>query len=352
MTPQEKADLVELRSHSPKPYLRERASALLQVAEGASGLWVAQNGLLQERDPDSIYSWLDRYEEEGITGLPIREGRGRKPAYESEASCAEEAKEQIQRVLVQSPQRYGLAGNRWNLDFIRRAVGWLTDCTKAGAWQILKRLGFSRQQALSFIRSPDPFFQLKVRAISQAFSRALWHPEKVVVLFQDEMSYERQPDTATTWGLTGETQPRVQRATTGNQLTRIGAAMDAITGQLFYLQTSKFGVDKMQTLYQLIRHSYDQPSIFVVQDNWHNVHNHPAVLQTAQDLDITPLFLPTYASWLNPIEKLWRWLRQDVLYNHALAHDLAALRGSVINFLDQFAFGSDDLLHYCGLLPK
>ncbi|MBE2197018.1 MAG: transposase, partial [Anaerolinea sp.] len=39
-------------------------------------------------------------------------------------------------------------------------------------------------------------------------------------------------------------------------------------------------------------------------------------------MTIAPLFLPTYASWLNPIEKLWRWLRADVLYNHDLAHDL------------------------------
>ena len=27
---------------------------------------------------------------------------------------------------------------------------------------------------------------------------------------------------------------------------------------------------------------------------------------------IEPVWLPTYAPWLNPIEKLWRWLRQEV----------------------------------------
>ncbi len=55
---------------------------------------------------------------------------------------------------------------------------------------------------------------------------------------------------------------------------------------------------------------------------------------------------------MNPIEKLWRWLRADELYNHDLAHDLPALRASVADFLDQFLCGSDDLLHYCGLLPN
>lgn len=71
-----------MRDHAEKPYLRERASALLQVANGRSGRWVAHNGLLRPRQADTIYKWLDRYEAEGIDGLTIRDGRGRKAAYE------------------------------------------------------------------------------------------------------------------------------------------------------------------------------------------------------------------------------------------------------------------------------
>ena len=82
LTTEEKADLIELRDHADKPYLRERASAILQVADGHSGRWVALNGLLKQRQPDAVYRWLDRYEAEGIEGLTIREGRGRPPAYE------------------------------------------------------------------------------------------------------------------------------------------------------------------------------------------------------------------------------------------------------------------------------
>ena len=71
-----------MRDHAHKPYLRERASAILQVAKGRSGRWVALNGLLRQRKPDTVYGWLDRYEADGIEGLPIDEGRGRKAAYE------------------------------------------------------------------------------------------------------------------------------------------------------------------------------------------------------------------------------------------------------------------------------
>ena len=65
---------------------------------------------------------------------------------------------------------------------------------------------------------------------------------------------------------------------------------------------------------------------------------------------IEPVWLPTYAPWLNPIEKLWRWLKQAVLKLHRLAEDWQAARDRVRQFLDQFAHGSPRLLEYVGLL--
>lgn len=75
------------------------------------------------------------------------------------------------------------------------------------------------------------------------------------------------------------------------------------------------------------------------------------VLATADELDIIPVYLPTYSSWLNPIEKLWRWLKADVLRGHEFAHNPYLLRQVVAEFLDQFANGSSALLRYVGLLP-
>jgi transposase len=80
-TEEEKAELEMVRDKHPKAYLREKAGALLKIATGLSPHQVAREGLLKSRDPDSIYSWLDRYEAEGIKGLLVRDGRGRKPAF-------------------------------------------------------------------------------------------------------------------------------------------------------------------------------------------------------------------------------------------------------------------------------
>lgn len=77
----QRTELETLRDSAPQPYLRERAAALLKIADGMPAAHVARSGLLRSRDPDTIYAWLDRYQREGVAGLTVRPGRGRKPAF-------------------------------------------------------------------------------------------------------------------------------------------------------------------------------------------------------------------------------------------------------------------------------
>jgi hypothetical protein len=80
--------LEEIRDHHLKPYMRERASALLKIADGASVNWVAQHGLLKPRKYAQVLDWLTRYEQDGVAGLGIRPGRGRKPVFPPRGSDA------------------------------------------------------------------------------------------------------------------------------------------------------------------------------------------------------------------------------------------------------------------------
>ena len=80
LTENQRQELVRVRDHDPRPYVRERGAAILKIAEGQSPHRVAQSGLLKPRDPDTIYAWLDRYEAEGVAGLiahPHGGSRGR-----------------------------------------------------------------------------------------------------------------------------------------------------------------------------------------------------------------------------------------------------------------------------------
>ena len=79
-------ELEELRDHAAKPYLRERAAAILKIAQGRSGRETALHGLLKSHWQDTIYEWVQRYRAEGKAGLEIKSGRGRKPAFSPSVS--------------------------------------------------------------------------------------------------------------------------------------------------------------------------------------------------------------------------------------------------------------------------
>jgi hypothetical protein len=72
--------------HHPKPYVRERAAALLKLADGQLYSFVARYGLLKPHSPDTLHDWVERYKQEGISGLVVRAGAGRKPAFSPCAS--------------------------------------------------------------------------------------------------------------------------------------------------------------------------------------------------------------------------------------------------------------------------
>lgn len=81
LEPAEVLTLQEMLKAHPKPYMRERAAAILKVHGGLSGREVALHRLNQRHAPDTIYDWIHSYLREGIAGLQIKPGRGRKPAF-------------------------------------------------------------------------------------------------------------------------------------------------------------------------------------------------------------------------------------------------------------------------------
>jgi len=86
LSKQQREELIDVRDRHEKPYMRERAAAVLKVAgppgkEGQSARQVALNGLLRERRPNTVRSWIHAWREEGIDGFVVEEGRGQKPAF-------------------------------------------------------------------------------------------------------------------------------------------------------------------------------------------------------------------------------------------------------------------------------
>jgi transposase len=73
--------LSRTRDHHEKPYMRVKAAAILKVASGESMRAVALHGLLKPVAEETVRQWIDTYLSEGIAGLLVKPGRGRKPAF-------------------------------------------------------------------------------------------------------------------------------------------------------------------------------------------------------------------------------------------------------------------------------
>jgi transposase len=255
-----------------------------------------------------------------------------------------------QRAVAATPA--GPPPSRWTLRAIRATFARWEGLTLPGVWRALRRLGLGVRSAAVQQYSPDPDYLAKEAHLLACLREAAAAPDEVVALFLDEMGYARWPEPAPDWGPAAPApRPVAARAGSKQRLWRVIGALDAVTGQVDYADNYIIGRERVSAFYRHLDQRYARARrIYVIQDNW-SIHAHPDVLATVAALPrCEPVWLPTYAPWLNPIEKLWRWLKGDVLKQHRLAADWPALRGRVRAFLDQFAAGSTALLRYVGLL--
>ncbi len=254
------------------------------------------------------------------------------------------------------------------------ASDWLRVRTLPGLCQVLRHLKVHWKRARAHVHSPDLDYVAKLASIRLQLRGMEINREQLAFVFQDEFTFYRQPGLAYAYEAAGHYQPIAELGWKSNYAWRIAATLDAWTGRVIYAHAKCFDRSHLVAFYQKLVTAYPlATSIAMAQDNW-PVHFHPDVQAALQpqswewplhlpanwstqpgpqakhlDLPIRIHMLPTYASWTNPIEKLWRLLKQEVLHLHRFGDDWLALKAAVINFLDQFASGSQDLLRYVGL---
>jgi len=291
-------------------------------------------------------------------------------------------------LVRQDPHLYDHQRARWTLASLRATCstfGWwrLASLSLAGLWQLLHRLGIVYKRARSYIHSPDSNYFEKLTDVEKAMYQAKDNPGQIVTLFMDQVTVWLQPTVATAYDQSGHHQPLARLSPHSNLQTRVVGGLDSLTAQVVYMR-GRVSTTQLVHFYQKVRAAYpDAQRIYVVLDNW-PVHVHPDVLVALEPqqsrwvelmrlrvpanwpkepsksavrkwgelhLPIQLVPLPTYASWTNPIEKLWRKMRQERLHMHTMAEDVAALRSCVDTFLDQYQYGSEELLRYVGLAP-
>jgi hypothetical protein len=275
-------------------------------------------------------------------------------------------------VLAKTPFERGYEQSRWTLELLRDKLDW-TD-SDAGMWYILQRLGISWTGGRTFTESPDPDFDAKLTYLDQRTQAAVEDPSSRL-LYLDEMKYYRLPQQGRAWSQRAQ-QPTVTRKSEPyvKDKRQVLGAVDAQDGRLFYTHRENMPRDQFVELYDSICKAYpDAQNIVVVQDNL-PLHFHVDILEQLQPqsypwgfyrpdswpdpsdaaqtdgrLPIELVMFPTYSSWLNPIERLWRHLRRKVLKMHGLAKRFGDLVSRVGDFLARYATPSEDLLRLLSL---
>ncbi len=307
-------------------------------------------------------------------------GAGVSPLFPPVAANEEEAQAELNTVVAADPAQHEISRTRWTLETLLSVIqkkGYLLH-KKGSLHQFLKRLGIRLVRPRYAQRSPDPHYQAKLDYIKTIKKRVKESRGREILLFLDEVNYYRQPLLAPCWTDSEQPQNKVRRSDRSDTRTRILGALDRKDGRVHIHQATKITVPMLRNFYQHLHEAYPQATrIWVVQDN-NPVHFHPNLLVALEkqespfpmklapnwpekpdetsikrfgswNLPIQIVQTPTYAPWCNPIEKLWKFFRQEFLHVHRFCDDLEALRAKVLQFFERFAQGSAELLQHVGL---
>lgn len=256
---------------------------------------------------------------------------------------------ELTETVHQAPTNFDLTRSRWWLDGLRQAVPWMRSLTESGVWQILDRFGLVYKRGRRYVHSPDPAYRVKEARLHGAWQQVAADPVHHVLLYQDELTYYRCPTTAPDYVPRNADAPRANQGHGYNTSRRIAGCLDAYNGRLICWQRSAFDHKTFLKYLQYVETCYPEArNLYIALDNW-PVHYQPDVLRALETSKITLLFLPTYAPWLNPIEKVWRKLKQEILHQHRQHDQWKILQERVEQWLMQYDRPSPVLLRYAGI---
>ena len=149
ITADQRRELEKTARTGQPAYVRRKALVLVNWADGRS---VHEMARIFRVSRQSIYAWRNGYGREGVKGLWVHRGRGRK---------AKADLEELASYVRQSPRRYGLRRTRWTLATLAETVPSLKGFSPFGVQKALARAGFHYKRGQPRLHSPDPLYEEK-----------------------------------------------------------------------------------------------------------------------------------------------------------------------------------------------
>ena len=247
----------------------------------------------------TVGHWRRRFLDHGVIGLYGEERPGRPRTHEDDRVAA-----LINKVLKDKPKH----ATHWTV----RSVSEETGIAKSTVHRFFRLFGLQPHRSKSFKLSTDPFFVEKVRDIVGLY---LNPPDKALVLCVDEKSQcqalERtQPVLPMGLGyVEGVTHDYYRHGT-----TTLFAALDVVSGQVISQCKARH---RHQEFLSFLRHLDNSVpkrlDVHLIVDNY-ATHKHPEVRAwLAARPRYHVHYTPTYASWLNQVERWFGLITSRVI---------------------------------------
>jgi transposase len=273
-----------------------RAKIVLACAAGADNMSVAAD--LKVR-PSTVGKWRKRFVEHRLDGL-LDEPRSGAPRKISDA--------QVEEVVVRTLESTPAGSTHWSTRQMARASG-LGRSTVGRIW---RAFGLQPHRCETFKLSPDPQFVEKVRDIVGLYMNP---PENAVVLCVDEKSQIQALDR--TQPLLPMSPGQAERRTHDYErhgTTSLFAALDAATGRVIGETHRRHRSREFRKFLDTIDASVPADlDVHVILDNY-GTHKTPLIRNwLAKRPRFHVHFTPTYASWLNMVERLFAEVTQKCI---------------------------------------
>jgi transposase len=251
----------------------------------------------------TVYKWIDRFEEEGPEGLYDREREGRPPV------LGKEAREEIERLLEGNPTDEGQNATRWTApriaEHLERELG--IKVHEDTVRDALNQMEYSWMRPRRKLPPTDPeAYRKRLQAIVEAVAEA--GPE-ASVLAEDETQAGRFPPLRRQWQPVGEQRP--VRVPEGNDERTLYGTLDLTSGQTHVQAYEKGRSDyTIEYLESVLEQIEGQILLVWDQASWHTSNEVTRWLESCDRIET--YLLPVRSPETNPMEDLWRELKEQV----------------------------------------
>ena len=314
--------------------------AILAIMDGQS---FAQVALVLRVHEKTVATWVGAFCCYGVQGVPHQKPTGRPPKLTPTQKAA------LTSLLDEGPVKAGFSGACWRSPMIQQLMH-----DRFGVFynvfysaQLLKNLGCSFQKAAFVSDHLDEAKRQTWRTITwpQMLRRA--QAQKALLLFGDAASFPQWGTLTYTWARRGQ-QPKIK--TCGKRKGyKVFGLIDYFTGQFFYQgQEGRLNSTAYIAFLRRVLAQTTQPIILIQDGAKYHTSAETKAFFTQQTARLEVCQLPAYSPDYNPIEKLWKKIKQQDTHLHYFP-TFEALTDRVEQALLKFTNAPEEILALCSL---